>query len=217
MVAPVPNPRELGGGDPTSYAGNQETFHALAAAAIVAVSAGASVWMHGYDGIPGRAGNAGVPKALGLSIDMEPKVAAEAVAQHGFAYLDIALYHPPVYRFLEMRQELGARNIFHPIARLLNPARALSQIVGLSNSHGQREFILQRAKQRGFANLTILTGNIVDFEIPPASLESGVDRVMSIEMFEHMKTYGLLRNKVSRLRQRDAKLFIHTFVDKLLA
>ena len=110
-VAPVPIPRELGVVDLPSYAGKQETFHALAAAAIVAVSAGASVLMHGYDGIPGRAGNAGVLKALGLSIDMEPKVAAEAVVQHGFAYLDIALYHPPVYHFLEMRQELGARNI----------------------------------------------------------------------------------------------------------
>ena len=89
--------------------------------------------MHGYDGIPGRAGNAGVLKALGLPIDMEPKAAAEAVTRHGFAYLDIALYHPPIYRFLEMRQELGARNVFHPIARLLNPARAASQVVGLSH------------------------------------------------------------------------------------
>ena len=53
------------------------------------------------------------------------KAVASMVAKHGFAYLDIALYHPPVYRFLEMRQELGVRNVFHPIARLLNPARAI--------------------------------------------------------------------------------------------
>jgi anthranilate phosphoribosyltransferase len=132
-VTPVPIPQELGVVDLPSYAGKQDTFHALAAAAIVAASAGASVLMHGYDGIPGRAGNAGVLKALGLPIDMEPKVAAEAVTRHGFAYLDIALYHPPVSRFLEMRQELGVRNVFHPIARLLNPARALSQVVGLSH------------------------------------------------------------------------------------
>jgi anthranilate phosphoribosyltransferase len=133
-VTPVPIPQELGVVDLPSYAGKQDTFHALAAAAIVAASAGASVLMHGYDGIPGRAGNAGVLKALGLPIDMEPKVAAEAVTRHGFAYLDIALYHPPVYRFLEMRQELGVRNVFHPIARLLNPARAFSQVVGLSHT-----------------------------------------------------------------------------------
>ena len=77
-VAPVPIPRELGVVDLPSYAGKQDTFHALAAAAIVAASAGASVLMHGYDGIPGRAGNAGVLKALGLPIDREPKAAAEA-------------------------------------------------------------------------------------------------------------------------------------------
>ncbi|HSS30849.1 MAG TPA: hypothetical protein VLL06_07515, partial [Nitrospiraceae bacterium] len=76
-VAPVPIPRELGVVDLPSYAGKQETFHALAAAAIVAASAGASVLMHGYDGIPGRPGNAGALKTLGLPIDLEPKAVAE--------------------------------------------------------------------------------------------------------------------------------------------
>lgn len=132
-VAPVPIPRELGVVDLPSYAGKQDTFHALAGAAIVAAAAGASILMHGYDGIPGRPGNAGVLKALGVPIDLEPKIAADVVTRHGFAYLDIALYHPPLYKFLEMRQELGVRNVFHPIARLLNPARAASQVVGLTH------------------------------------------------------------------------------------
>lgn len=132
-VPPVPIPQELGVVDLPSYAGKQDTFHALAGAAIVAASAGASILMHGYDGIPGRSGNAGVLKALGVPIDLEPKVAADVVTKQGFAYLDIALYHPPLYRFLEMRQELGVRNVFHPVARLLNPARAASQVVGLSH------------------------------------------------------------------------------------
>lgn len=92
-----------------------------------------------------------------------------------------------------------------------------SQIVGLSNSHGQRAFIMQRAKERGFDNLTILTGNIVEFEMPAGVLGVGFDRVMSIEMFEHMKNYGLLLNKISQWMNPDAKLFIHIFVHKLLA
>lgn len=92
-----------------------------------------------------------------------------------------------------------------------------SQIVGLSNSHGQREFIMRRAKERGFNNLTILTGNIVDFQIPADILGLGFDRVMSIEMFEHMKNYGLLLNKVSAWMNLDAKLFVHIFAHKLLA
>lgn len=98
-----------------------------------------------------------------------------------------------------------------------------SQIVGLSNSHGQREFIERRATERGFKNLTICTGNIVDFQFPAqaprsgATVEAGFDRVMSIEMFEHMKNYGLLLNKVSRWMKPDAKLFIHIFVHRTLA
>ena len=132
-VAPLPIPREVGVVDLPSYAGKQDTFHALAGAAIVAAAAGTSILMHGYDGIPGRPGNAGVLKALGLPIDLEPKAVADMVAKQGFAYLDIALYHPPIYRFLDMRQELGVRNVFHPVARLLNPARATSQVVGLTH------------------------------------------------------------------------------------
>lgn len=132
-VLPLAVSRELALVDVPSYAGKQDTFHALIAASIVAASAGVAVLMHGYDGVPGRPGSAGVLRALGIPIDSEPKMAAEDLNRKGFAYLDIGLYHPPVYRFLEMRQELGVRNVFHPIARLLNPARASAQVVGLSH------------------------------------------------------------------------------------
>ena len=92
-----------------------------------------------------------------------------------------------------------------------------SQIVGLSNSHGQREFIEQRARERGFGNLKILTGNVVDFEYEGSGVEPGFDRVMSIEMFEHMKNYGLLLAKIARWLRDDGQLFVHIFVHKLLA
>jgi anthranilate phosphoribosyltransferase len=132
-VPPLPVSRDLALVDVPTYAGKQDTFHAIVAAAIVAVAAGAAVVMHGYDGIPGRPGVAGVLKALGIPVDADSKLVAEEVNQKGFAYLDIGLYHPPLYRFLEMRQELGVRNVFHPIARLLNPARAPVQVVGLTH------------------------------------------------------------------------------------
>jgi anthranilate phosphoribosyltransferase len=132
-VPPLLVSRELAVVDVPTYAGKQDTFHAIVAASIVAASAGATVLMHGYDGIPGRPGAAGVLQALGIRVDAEPKQVAEEVNRNNFAYLDIGLYHPPVYRFLEMRQALGVRNVFHPIARLLNPARAKVQVVGLSH------------------------------------------------------------------------------------
>ncbi len=132
-VPPLAVSRELALVDVPTYAGKQDTFHAIIAASIVAVAAGAAVLMHGYDGIPGRPGSAGVLKALGIPVDADPKLVAGEVNRKGFAYLDIGLYHPPLYRFLEMRQELGVRNVFHPIARLLNPARAAVQVVGLTH------------------------------------------------------------------------------------
>lgn len=132
-VAPLSFSREVQVVDLPSYAGKQDTFHALAGAAVIAAAAGASILMHGYDGVPRRPGNAAVLKALGIPIDLEPKAIVDTVSKQGFAYLDIALYHPPLYRFLEMRQELGVRNVFHPIARLLNPGRAAAQIVGLTH------------------------------------------------------------------------------------
>lgn len=92
-----------------------------------------------------------------------------------------------------------------------------SQIVGLSNSHGQREFIENRARERGLHNLRIHTGNVAEFDFSAEQLAGGFDRVLSIEMFEHMKNYGLLLAKIARWMKPDAKLFVHIFVHKLLA
>jgi cyclopropane-fatty-acyl-phospholipid synthase len=95
-----------------------------------------------------------------------------------------------------------------------------AQIVALSNSHGQREFIERRAADRKLKNLTVLTGNIVDFDFnrPVArGVAAGFDRVLSIEMFEHMKNYGLLLGKIARWMKPDGKLFVHIFAHKSLA
>ena len=89
-----------------------------------------------------------------------------------------------------------------------------ARITGLSNSNGQREFIEARARARGLSNLSIVTGNIVDFEFPPE--EAGFDRVISIEMFEHMKNYGLLLKKIAHWTAPGGKLFVHIFVHRLL-
>jgi len=92
-----------------------------------------------------------------------------------------------------------------------------SQIVGLSNSHGQRQFIEARAQQRGLGNVRILTGNVVDFDFPCADVEIGFDRVMSIEMFEHMRNYDLLLAKIARWLKPEGRLFVHIFAHKLLS
>lgn len=132
-IPPLPLPTSLAVVDLPTYAGKQDTFHASVGAAVVAAAWGATILMHGCEGVPDRPGTAGVLARLGIPIDLEPKQVAEGLAAKSFAYLDMALYHPPVARFLELRQELGVRSFFHPVAKLLNPARANSQVIGLTH------------------------------------------------------------------------------------
>ena len=98
-----------------------------------------------------------------------------------------------------------------------------ARIVGLSNSHGQRHFIEAQAAQRGLHNLSIVTGNVAEFEFDSpggaaaCGQTAGFDRVVSIEMFEHMKNYSALLAKIARWLNPQGRLFVHIFVHKLLA
>ena len=86
------------------------------------------------------------------------------------------------------------------------------EVVGLSNSHSQREKILERATREGLNNLRIITRNINDFKT-----DLKFDRVLSVEMFEHMRNYQNLLKKISMLMQEDARLFVHIFTHHRLA
>ncbi len=90
-----------------------------------------------------------------------------------------------------------------------------AQIVALSNSHGQRRFIEAQATRCGLDNLRVVTGNIVDFDFPEC--DRGFDRILSVEMFEHMKNYGLLLAKLAGWLGDDGRLFVHLFAHRTLA
>lgn len=84
-----------------------------------------------------------------------------------------------------------------------------AQITGVSNSHSQRKYIMNQAKARGFENLQIITADMNDFEAP-----STYDRVVSVEMFEHMRNYQVLYGKVARWLNVGGKFFKHIFVHR---
>jgi cyclopropane-fatty-acyl-phospholipid synthase len=92
-----------------------------------------------------------------------------------------------------------------------------AQIVGMSNSHGQREYIQARARERGLSNLTILTANVVEAEFPLQGVPADFDRVVSIEMFEHMKNYQSLFAKVASWMKPGAQALVHVFAHRTLA
>lgn len=91
------------------------------------------------------------------------------------------------------------------------------EVVVLSNSNGQRGYIEARAAERGITNLRVLTANIVEFDFPCQGVEAGFDRVISIEMFEHMKNYALLFERISGWMKPGAQMFVHVFAHKTLA
>ena len=82
-----------------------------------------------------------------------------------------------------------------------------SRITGVSNSRTQKLHIDGEAQRRGLTNVTIITADMNTFDIPPAAF----DRVVSIEMFEHMKNYERLLANVARWLRPGGKLFIHIF------
>jgi cyclopropane-fatty-acyl-phospholipid synthase len=94
-------------------------------------------------------------------------------------------------------------------------------VVGVSNSHGQRGWILNEAKKKGLNNLRIVTCDVSKVHLADAalpvlkterSMAEGFDRVVSVEMMEHMKNYDVLLERVSECMRVGGKLFVHIFV-----
>ena len=84
-----------------------------------------------------------------------------------------------------------------------------AQITGVSNSNSQREHITQTAKSLGISNLTIITADMNVFNAP-----STYDRVVSVEMFEHMRNWQVLYGKISTWLKPNGKFLKHIFVHR---
>ncbi|KAA1066753.1 hypothetical protein PGT21_023827 [Puccinia graminis f. sp. tritici] len=87
-----------------------------------------------------------------------------------------------------------------------------SRITALSNSRTQKIHIDQVAKRRELKNLTVLTDDVMVFDFP--SDHARFDRVISIEMLEHMKNYEFLFKKVSTWLKPEGLFFAHIFCHK---
>jgi len=81
-----------------------------------------------------------------------------------------------------------------------------SRITSVSNSASQRDFILGRAASRGLTNLHVVTADMNDF-----STEETFDRVVSVEMFEHMRNYERLLSRIAGWLNPGGRLFVHIF------
>lgn len=87
-----------------------------------------------------------------------------------------------------------------------------SKITVVSNSNSQREYINEKAERLGVKNLQVITADMNDF-----NTDLHFDRVVSVEMFEHMRNYQKLLYRINGFLKPTGKLFVHIFSHTKLA
>ncbi len=85
-----------------------------------------------------------------------------------------------------------------------------AQITAVSNSNPQREHIEAQCRKRGLFNVRVITCDANQLELDPQQF----DRCVSVEMFEHMRNYDTLLNRIAGWLRPGGKLFVHIFAHK---
>ena len=83
-----------------------------------------------------------------------------------------------------------------------------SRITAVSNSASQREYILGQAATRGLGNVEVITCDANTLQFPS---DVQFDRVVSVEMFEHMRNYETLLSRIAAWLRPAGTLFVHVF------
>ena len=80
------------------------------------------------------------------------------------------------------------------------------RVLAVSNSRTQREFIESRCRELGLDNVEVVTANVADF-----GTDRHFDRVVSVEMFEHVRNYDELMRRIATWLKPGGKLMVHIF------
>lgn len=84
-----------------------------------------------------------------------------------------------------------------------------ARIVAVSNSASQRSHIEAQAARRRLTNLTVITADMNDFAI-----DDRFDRIVSVEMFEHMANWRALLTRAKAWLKPDGRMFLHVFTHR---
>jgi cyclopropane-fatty-acyl-phospholipid synthase len=86
------------------------------------------------------------------------------------------------------------------------------RVLAVSNSRTQREFILARCAELRLDNVEVVTANVADF-----ATEREFDRVVSVEMFEHVRNHEELLRRIAGWLAPGGKLMVHVFCHRRFA
>ena len=148
---------------------------------------------------------------------LEAKAAADAIAggttlaEAEEAMLDLTCRRARLAdgeRILELGCGWGSLSLYMA-ARFPN-----ARIVAVSNSSTQRRTIEARARAQGLSNLEVRTCDVNVLDFPSGTT---FDRVVSVEMFEHMRNYQRLMRRIAGWLKPGGTLFVHIFAHRELA
>lgn len=86
-----------------------------------------------------------------------------------------------------------------------------AKITAVSNSSTQKKHIVAECEKHSLNNVEVITENVNTLE-----LQTQFDRIISIEMFEHVRNYQQLFKNIATWLKEDGKLFVHIFCHKTL-
>jgi len=92
-----------------------------------------------------------------------------------------------------------------------------ARITAVSNSASQRSFIMGRAAAAGLRNLTVLTADVGALGVTAHAdvvAASSFDRVISVEMFEHVRNHRELGRRIATWLRPGGELFVHVFAHR---
>jgi anthranilate phosphoribosyltransferase len=117
-----------------------QTLNISTAVSIVVAACGVPVAKHGNRAASSQSGATDVLSALGVNINAPQAVVEACVNELGIGYFAAPLYHPALGALVEVRKSLGIRTIFNLLGPMCNPAGVKRQLVGVAQSHLQRNF-----------------------------------------------------------------------------
>jgi len=132
-ASPIQLPHSTHMVDLPLYGEKHNTIHIVVAASLVAAAAGAGMFLHGVENPSLSYDLPQVLQHLKLPIAQSALEATEHASHHSWVYMDLAGYHASLTKLLDLRREFGLQNLAHQVARLLNPARLPSQVIGIAH------------------------------------------------------------------------------------
>jgi len=188
------------GGDGTN------TFNVSTTTAFVAAGGGLKVAKHGNRSVSSQCGSADVLEALGVNLEVTPRVVEESIRDIGIGFLYAPKLHGAMKYAIGPRREVGIRSVFNVLGPLTNPAGANVQVLGVYDS-GLTSVLAEVLRRLGSTSALVVFGEGSFDEISivgptqVSELREGVIRNYSIEP----EDFGMSRASVSDIKGGDAQ------------